>query len=200
MKDHFVLRGPVERKEGGNGTINPKTSTFWSHLNKLIETQLKMSSAYHPETDGSTNRTATQMLRQCINNKQTDWVSKLPSIEFARSLRSPPFSGWTPTGLWVSRMDIFLLYQCRNFPVTFQCLSGACPVWKVSPTNCPDGQSNGLAPKQQPQSGGNQQKVQWTPTGLQRTVRMDSEWTVQWTTQTPLLRFCILFSPQGGTV
>jgi len=30
------------------------TSLFWSHLHKLIGSQLKMSSAYHPETDGAT--------------------------------------------------------------------------------------------------------------------------------------------------
>jgi len=62
------------------------TSTFWERLHELIGTQLRMSSAYHPQTDGSTeraNRTVTQMLRQCINEKQTDWVSKLPAIEFA---------------------------------------------------------------------------------------------------------------------
>jgi len=62
------------------------TSAFWTRLNHLIGSKLKMSSGYHPETDGSTeraNRTITQMLRQCMDPKQTDWVSKLPSIEFA---------------------------------------------------------------------------------------------------------------------
>ena len=34
----------------------------------------------------------TQMLRQCINNKQTDWVSKLPAVEFAIN------SAWSETG------------------------------------------------------------------------------------------------------
>ena len=41
------------------------TSTFWTHLHKLVGTKLKMSSAYHPQTDSSTkraNRTVTQML------------------------------------------------------------------------------------------------------------------------------------------
>lgn len=57
------------------------TSTFWQHLNKLVGTRLRMSSAYHLQTDGATehaNRTVTQMLRQCIDEKQTDWVTKLP--------------------------------------------------------------------------------------------------------------------------
>jgi Integrase zinc binding domain len=64
-------------------------STFWQCLHDLVGTQLKMSSTYHPETDGSTeqaNCTVTQMLRQCIGPNQRDWVSKLPSVEFAINL------------------------------------------------------------------------------------------------------------------
>lgn len=56
-------------------------STFWTHFHKLIGTKLCMSSAYHPESDGSTeraNQTVTQMLRQCVRPTQKDWVSKLP--------------------------------------------------------------------------------------------------------------------------
>ena len=32
------------------------TSTFWGHLHQMIGTELKMFSAYHPQTDGSTER------------------------------------------------------------------------------------------------------------------------------------------------
>lgn len=62
------------------------TSTFWTHLHTLIGTTLKMSSAYHPQTNGKTersNRTVTQMLSQSISPTQMDWVSKLPGIKFA---------------------------------------------------------------------------------------------------------------------
>jgi len=62
------------------------TSLFWTHLNKLIGVRQKMSSAYHPEMDGSTeraNRTVGQMLRACIGPTQKDWVTRLPAIEFA---------------------------------------------------------------------------------------------------------------------
>lgn len=62
------------------------TSIFWSHLHELMGTRLKMSSVYHPQTARSTkcaNCTINQMLQQCINRKQSDWVQKLPSIEFA---------------------------------------------------------------------------------------------------------------------
>jgi hypothetical protein len=62
------------------------TSVFWEHLHRLLGSKLRMSSAYHPQTDGATERancTITQMLRQCVNDKQNDWVAKLPAIEFA---------------------------------------------------------------------------------------------------------------------
>ena len=51
------------------------TSLFWTHLHKLIGVELRMSSAYHPESDGSTeraNRTVGQMLRQCIGPNQKE--------------------------------------------------------------------------------------------------------------------------------
>ena len=75
------------------------TSVFWDKLNKLLGTKLRMSSAYHPQTDGSTeqaNRTVTQMLRQCINDKQNDWVSKLPAIEFAINSARSESTGFAP--------------------------------------------------------------------------------------------------------
>jgi transposase InsO family protein len=50
------------------------TSTFWKRLHELVGTKLNLSSAYHPESDGGTerdNRTVTQMLRQCIHPSPT---------------------------------------------------------------------------------------------------------------------------------
>jgi len=84
------------------------TSIFWKHLHQLIGTKLKMSSAYHPQTNGATehaNKTITQMLRQCVNPMQTNWVGKLPAIEFViNSARSASMgyslfflnTGWMP--------------------------------------------------------------------------------------------------------
>ena len=62
------------------------TSTFWGQLHRLMGSKLRLSSAYHPQSDGSTeraNHTITQMLQQCVHPNQKDWVAKLPAIEFA---------------------------------------------------------------------------------------------------------------------
>lgn len=83
------------------------TSIFWARLHELVGTKLKMSSAYHPQTDGSTeraNRTITQMLRQCIGDKQTDWVAKLPAIEFAINSARSETTGYSPFFLNHGRM------------------------------------------------------------------------------------------------
>ena len=89
------------------------TSTFWGHLNALIGVKLKMSSAYHPQTDGATeraNRTITQMLRQCINPDQKDWVSKLLAIQFAINSARSESTGYATFFLnngWMPRMMIW---------------------------------------------------------------------------------------------
>jgi hypothetical protein len=66
-----------------------------------------MSSAYHPETDGATeraNQTMTQMLRSCISLNQKDWVSRLPAIEFAINIVSSESTGYSPFFTNYSRM------------------------------------------------------------------------------------------------
>ncbi|GKF17159.1 putative reverse transcriptase domain-containing protein [Tanacetum coccineum] len=45
------------------------TSHFWKSLNKALGTQLDMSTAYHPQTDGQSERTIQtleDMLRACV--------------------------------------------------------------------------------------------------------------------------------------
>ena len=73
-----------------------------------------MSSAYHPQTDGSTermNRTITQMLRQCVSPKQTDWVQKLPAIEFAINSARSETTGYAPFFLNYGRMPKSMLWD-----------------------------------------------------------------------------------------
>ena len=56
-------------------------SAFWKELFKLQGSQLKASSAYHPQTDGQievTNRTLEQYLRYFCHEEQGKWREFLP--------------------------------------------------------------------------------------------------------------------------
>ena len=92
------------------------TSTFWKQLHRLIGTKLRLSSAYHPQSDGSTeraNRTITQMLRQCVHPNQKDWVAKLPAIEFAINSARSESTGFAPFFLNLERMPQMMLWTSQ---------------------------------------------------------------------------------------
>jgi hypothetical protein len=60
-------------------------SKFWKALNRLTGVKLKMSTAYHPETDGAserTNKTVNQILRYHVDRSQTGWAKSLPHVRF----------------------------------------------------------------------------------------------------------------------
>jgi transposase InsO family protein len=76
------------------------TSAFWKSVCATWGTKQKMSSAYHPQTDGQTermNRVLEETLRHFVNEKQTNWVELLPMAEFAinnawnQSIQASPF-------------------------------------------------------------------------------------------------------------
>ena len=60
-------------------------SRFWKVLHCLMGIKLKMSTAYHPETDSSskcTNKMVNQALRFHVEHNQMGWVRALPRIQF----------------------------------------------------------------------------------------------------------------------
>ena len=62
------------------------TSTFWRTLFAELGTQLNFSTAYHPQTDGQTervNQVVEDMLRACVMMKPTQWEDYLHLVEFA---------------------------------------------------------------------------------------------------------------------
>lgn len=62
------------------------TGGFWTALWKKTGTRLAMSSGYHPQTDGQTeraNRTIEQMLRSYVSAEGSNWDLKLTAVEFA---------------------------------------------------------------------------------------------------------------------
>ncbi|GJW40227.1 putative reverse transcriptase domain-containing protein [Tanacetum coccineum] len=59
------------------------TSHFWKSLNKALATRLDMSTAYHPETDGQSERTIQtleDMLRACVLDFGKGWDRHLPLL------------------------------------------------------------------------------------------------------------------------
>ncbi|KAL5777030.1 hypothetical protein ACOSP7_009956 [Xanthoceras sorbifolium] len=78
------------------------TSQFWQHLFKAMDTQLCLSTAYHPQTNGQSER-----LNQCLENylrcmtssKPSHWATWLPLAEwwyntnYHTALKMTPFEG-----------------------------------------------------------------------------------------------------------
>lgn len=61
------------------------TSKFWRELMNLSSTHLNMSFAWHPQSDGQTervNRVLEELLRCFVNSKQSDWQEQLAIAEF----------------------------------------------------------------------------------------------------------------------
>ncbi|GJR93180.1 putative reverse transcriptase domain-containing protein [Tanacetum coccineum] len=69
------------------------TSRFWQSLQKALGTQLDMSTAYHPETDGQSERTIQtleDMLRACVIDFGKGWDKHLPLAEVGDSQLTGP--------------------------------------------------------------------------------------------------------------
>jgi Integrase zinc binding domain/Chromo (CHRromatin Organisation MOdifier) domain len=62
------------------------TSRFWQALHEALGSKLKFSTAYHPQTDGQSERTIQtleDMLRACVLDFKGNWDQYLPLAEFA---------------------------------------------------------------------------------------------------------------------
>lgn len=62
------------------------TSALWNEMWSLLGTKLNKSTAFHPETDGQTerqNRTLEEYLRSYVNIEQNDWDEHLICAEIA---------------------------------------------------------------------------------------------------------------------
>ncbi|GKB66117.1 reverse transcriptase domain-containing protein [Tanacetum coccineum] len=107
------------------------TSHLWKSLNKALGTQLDMSTAYHLQMDGQSERTIQtleDMLRACVIDFGKGWDRHLPLVEFSynnsyhTSIKAAPFEA-----LWVSQnsnsylRDILgdILGKDMYYPLTF---------------------------------------------------------------------------------
>ncbi|GKB61648.1 putative reverse transcriptase domain-containing protein [Tanacetum coccineum] len=76
------------------------TSRLWQSIQNALGTQLDMSTTYHPETDGQSERTIQileDILRACVIDFRKGWERHLPLVEFSynnsyhASIKATPF-------------------------------------------------------------------------------------------------------------
>ena len=62
------------------------TAHFWKSFQKAMGTRLTMSTTFHPQTDGQSEKTIQvleDMLRACVLDHKGSWEEHLPLVEFA---------------------------------------------------------------------------------------------------------------------
>ncbi|GJV61628.1 putative reverse transcriptase domain-containing protein [Tanacetum coccineum] len=101
------------------------TSRFWKSLQEAMGTQLDMSTAYHPETDGQSERTIQtleDMLRACVIDFGSSWDRHLPLVEFSynnsyhASIKAAPFEALY--GPELVRETTEMIVQIKNRLIT----------------------------------------------------------------------------------
>ena len=79
VKHHGMQKSIISNRD-------PKfTSRFWRALWKKLDTELKISTAFRPQTDGQTERVnlvLQEYLRNYMNADQTDWADYIGMAEF----------------------------------------------------------------------------------------------------------------------
>ncbi|GJS57639.1 putative reverse transcriptase domain-containing protein [Tanacetum coccineum] len=121
-------------------------SRFWRSLQKSLGTNLDMSTAYHPKTDGQSERTIQtleDMLRACVIDFGSGWDKHLPLAEFSynnsyhASIKAAPFEALyrrkcrSPNRLLAARSRQKSYADVRRKPLEFEV--GDKVMLKVSP-------------------------------------------------------------------
>jgi Integrase core domain len=80
------------------------TSTFFSEICSQLGIKQNLSSAYHPQTDGQSEKTNQHVetgLRIFCNFQQDDWVHYIPMIQYAINAQPSATTKQTPYELWM---------------------------------------------------------------------------------------------------
>ena len=100
---HVLLKEVVSRHGLPKEIISDRdklfTSRFWTTLTAELGINQKMSTAYHPQTDGQTermNQTVETYLRHYVNYRQDNWVKMLPTAEYAYNSTANETTGESP--------------------------------------------------------------------------------------------------------
>jgi hypothetical protein len=98
LKEIVRLHGIPRKIVSDRGT--QFTSKFWKGLQQAMGTKLDFSTAYHPQSDGQTervNKILEDLLRACVLTLDRDWESSLSYAEFSynnshqASIKMSPF-------------------------------------------------------------------------------------------------------------
>jgi hypothetical protein len=93
----FLKHGVPDSIISDRGSIF--TSSFWAEIAKLSGIRRDLSTAYHPQTDGQTERTnqvLEQYLRCYLDYDMDNWVELLPLAEFAHNTQHHSALGMSP--------------------------------------------------------------------------------------------------------
>ena len=74
-------------------------SAFWSSFFGLLQTDIRLTSSYHPQSNGGSerfNRTLIEALRCFVNARQDNWDQYLVHFEFAYNISVNPATGLSP--------------------------------------------------------------------------------------------------------
>ncbi|PKU76569.1 ATP-dependent DNA helicase RecG [Dendrobium catenatum] len=101
-------------------------SHFWRELWKRLGTDLRLSSAYHPQSDGQTevvNRTLGNMLRCLVLDNPKQWEEVLGKAEFAYNSMTNRTTGKSPFSIVYTKqpniaLDITVLPKCKSYAAT----------------------------------------------------------------------------------
>ncbi len=86
------------------------TSKFWKAFTEILGIKMKMSTAFHPETDGQTeraNRVIQDCLRHYVNFDQTNWDELLGPIEYVLNSTKQSSTSYTPFELDYGRNVLY---------------------------------------------------------------------------------------------
>ena len=75
------------------------SSTFWQEFFGLLKTDIRLTSSYHPQSNGGSerfNRTLLEALRSYVSTRQRDWDEYLIHFEFAYNNSLNPSTGFSP--------------------------------------------------------------------------------------------------------
>nr|GEW89417.1 reverse transcriptase domain-containing protein [Tanacetum cinerariifolium] len=117
---HVVLVSIISNREGRF------TSYFWKSLNKALGIRLDMSTAYHPQTDGQSERTIQTlegMLRACVLDFGKGWDRHLSLVELSynnsyyTSIKAAPFEALVHSTFHVSNLKKCVADEALAIPL-----------------------------------------------------------------------------------